>query len=51
MVMFDFKESTIEVQPVEMAAYPTEDDPSEYKQVCFTVHMWKYYLSVTQLLL
>lgn len=25
----------MEVQPVEMAAYPTEDNPVESEQVCF----------------
>lgn len=30
-----FQESAVEVQPVEMAAYPTQDNPVEAEGVCF----------------
>lgn len=35
--MFVFQESSVEVQPVEMAAYPTADNPVEAEQVCLEV--------------
>lgn len=30
-----FQESSVEVEPVEMASYPTDDNSAEAEEVCF----------------